>query len=178
MSPLQELCTRQIHTFSYCLYGVAAVEAGGDGVSKGLVTDYWGYGCAVLRNARRNIEKHNRVIRKYVEYVSLEEVADKPAWQGRLAYRAKALRLREPCVICFMDQEIEFLHRTLFVALSRLDRMRLHIVLLYYVLEKTDEEIYQILHIKSRSLVQYHRTAAIRQLRQWIGEMEDEYDLL
>ena len=127
-------------------------------MSKGLVTDYWGYGCAVLRNARRNIEKHNRVIRKYVEYVSLEEVADKPAWQGRLAYRAKALRLREPCVICFMDQEIEFLHRTLFVALSRLDRMRLH--------------------MKSRSLVQYHRTAAIRQLRQWIGEMEDEYDLL
>lgn len=41
---------------------------------------------------------------KYVEYVSLEEVADKPAWQGRLAYRAKALRLREPYVICIMDQ--------------------------------------------------------------------------
>ena len=56
--------------------------------------------------------------------------------------------------------------------------MRLHIVLLYYVLEKTDEEIYRIMHMKSRSLVQYHRTAAIRQLRQWIGEMEDEYDLL
>ena len=35
-------------------------------MSKGIITDYWGYGCAVLRNARRNIEKHNQVIRKHV----------------------------------------------------------------------------------------------------------------
>lgn len=77
-----------------------------------------------------------------------------------------------------LSQEIEFLHHTLFVALSQLDRRRLHIVLLYYVLEKTDEEINGILHMSSRSLVQYHRKAAIRQLQQWMGELEDEYDLL
>lgn len=99
----------------------------------------------------------------------MEEVAD-----GRLSYRAKVLQLRDPYVICFMDREIEFLYRTLFVALSRLDRIRLHMILLYYVLEKTDEQICRIMHMKLHSLVQYHRTAAIRQLWQWIGAMEDD----
>ena len=147
-------------------------------MSKGIITDYWGYGCAVLRNARRNIEKHNQVIRKHEEAVSLEKILELPSWQNCLSYRSKAMALGRTYVIRFMNQEIEFLHHTLFVALSQLDRRRLHIVLLYYVLEKTDEEINGILHMSSRSLVQYHRKAAIRQLQQWMGELEDEYDLL
>ena len=132
-------------------------------MSKGIITDCWGYGCAVLRNARRNIEKHNQVIRKHEEAVSLEKIMELPSWQNCLSYRSKAMALGRTYVI---------------VALSKLDRRRLHIVLLYYVLEKTDEEINDILHMSSRSLVQYHRKAAIRQLQQWMGELEDEYDLL
>ena len=103
-------------------------------MSKGIITDYWGYGCAVLRNARRNIEKHNQVIRKNEEAVSLEKIVELPSWQKCLSYRSKAMALGRTYVIRFMDQEIEFLHHTLFVALSQLDRRRLHIVLLYYVL--------------------------------------------
>ena len=136
--------------------------------------DLWSYGCAVLRNARLDIEKHRKVEEKHC--LPLEDMIDNPGWMKALSYRAKAFKNRYRCVVRLMDEEIEFSNELLVEALMHLGETRCRIVLLYYGLDKTDEEIRHLLGIKSRSLVQYHRRMAIGELREWMGEMEEDED--
>ena len=146
-------------------------------MNKGNITDLWGYGCAVIRNARAAIERRNKVVRTH--NISLEAIKDSAAWQKPLSYRARALhRIKRCCVLHIMGEEIVLYDEKLARALSQLDYQRLRIVLLYYGLEMTDEEIRSILRMKHRSLVQYHRCRAIEQLQEWMGEMEEDYEEL
>lgn len=116
--------------------------------------DLWSYGCAVLRNARLDIEKHRKVEEKHC--LPLEDMIDNPGWMKALSYRAKAFKNRYRCVVRLMDEEIEFSNELLVEALMHLGETRCRIVLLY--------------------LVQYHRRMAIGELREWMGEMEDDED--
>ena len=136
----------------------------------------WAFGCTALWNKRRNLEKHRRVVEWH--NIPLEEVADNPAWTRWASCRSKAMRKRLCCIVRIMGEEISFSNESLVRALSQLESKRLRIVLLYYGLEKTDEEVRSILGMSSRRLVVYHRHQAIVQLREWIEEREDDYELL
>lgn len=145
---------------------------GGDGVDRRVVVDLWSYGCAVLRNKRRNLDRHQRVEEKY--NIPLEEVVENPEWREVLSCRSKAFPNRYHCIIRFMGEVVEFTNEALVMALSCLDERALHVVLLYYGMGKTDQEICSFLGMKSRSLVQYHRRKAIEKLRKFMGELEDD----
>ena len=137
-----------------------------------VVVDLWSYGCAVLRNLRRNLDRHRRVEEKY--NLPLEEIVGNPAGRKDLSCRSKAFQNRYYCIIRFMGEAIEFTNEALVMALSCLDDRALRIVLLYYGMGKTDQEICSLLGMKSRSLVQYHRRKAIEKLRKFMGELEDD----
>lgn len=137
-----------------------------------VVVDLWSYGCAVLRNKRRNLDRHRRVEEKY--NLPLEEVMENPAWREALSCRSRAFTNRYRCTIRIMGEVIEFTNAALVMALGWLDERSRHIVLLYYGMGKTDEEVRRLLGLKNRSLVQYHRRKAIEKLREFMEGMEDE----
>lgn len=136
------------------------------------VNDLWSYGCAVLRNTRINLDKHRRIEEKY--NIPMDDAVDSPIWRKFLTCRSRAFINRYHCTVCFMGEAIEFTNEALVMALSCLDERALHIVLLYYGMGKTDQEICSLLGMRSRSLVQYHRRKAIEKLRKLMGELEDD----
>ena len=138
--------------------------------------DNFAFGCQVLRNERRNIDKHQKVVEKH--NISLEWLADSPKWKKLLICWPSPMRKRLCCTIRILGVEIEFFNEILVKALAQLESRHLRIVLLYYVLEKTDAEICRILGMSSKEAVLYHRHRAIRHLREWMEEeLEDVYEI-
>ena len=137
----------------------------------------WGFGCVVLHNARIDIDKHRQVEAKYC--LPLQDFINNSAWQKKFSYQSVAFTNRYRCVVRLMGEDIEFTNEALVLALGALAEKQRRIVLLYYGIKKTDEEICNLLGLKNRSLVQYHRQKAIEKLRKLMDKMEgDEYVFL
>lgn len=136
-----------------------------------IVTDFWHYGCAVLRNASLNLKRHCDVVNKH--NISLEKFMD--SGFSPLPTLQNNSDIELTYILNVFGETFEFHNEFLFKALSKLSSIRFRIVILYYCFEKTDKEICTLLQLSSRQSVQYQRQQAIIQLRQWIKEMEVDY---
>lgn len=136
-----------------------------------IVTDFWNYGCAVLRNASLNLKRHCDVVTKHS--ISLEKLTDSGFFPFPTSQNNSDIELTY--ILNIFGEKFEFHNEFLFKALSKLSSIRFRIVILYYCFEKTDKEICTLLQLSSRQSVQYQRQQAIIQLRQWIQEMEVDY---
>ena len=135
------------------------------------VTDLWNYGCAVLRNASCDYKRHEKVINKH--NISFEAISNSPDFQKFISYRQE-LKFTGVCryIIQLWGEKIEFGNESLIRAMSELDSESLKILILYYVLEKTDSEICSLLNLNARQTVQYKRKKAIQKLRELLPKEE------
>ena len=72
-----------------------------------------------------------------------------------------------------LDMDIEIKNELLFQALERLSEQQRDVILLFYYMNMSDEEIAKQLH-KVRSTICYHRNSSLQKLREIMEELLDE----
>ena len=127
-----------------------------------------GFCQTVIRNHAINIHKHESYVQKPL--VALDEVIELSRFQNYFSYREQFEVSGVSHTFHLLGVTFTFADENLVHALNLLPPVQQTIVLLYYVLEKTDEEICNLLNMK-HSTVHYKRQNALKRLKYLMNKM-------